>query len=208
MSNDHRHQSPTISRWTKTNSLGCAQSSSTTTRCRKNAECNISCFICCSRWSSSPLNLLLSQWYGCGATLISCDPVIIVSAAHCFYGLVQRSPTNLIFSSQAENIVLVQHNDDAEMMMMITIMMIRSADLKKWLKSKQLIVMTMMIKKIRNQIWSFRLSSFSISTLRVACGDHVSKCQCLCIQFITKLFTNCLQNCLVTTKYDIRHQSC
>ena len=136
VSNDHRHQSPTISRSTKTNSLGCAQSSSTTTRCRKNAECNISCFICCSRWSSSPLNLLLSQWYGCGATLISCDPVIIVSAAHCFYGLVQRSPTNLIFSSQAENIVLVQHNDDAEMMM-ITIMMIRSADRKKWLKSKQ-----------------------------------------------------------------------
>ena len=63
--------------------------------------------------------------------------MIIVSAAHCFYGLVQRSPTNLIFSSQAENIVLVQHNDDAEMMMMITIMMIRSADRKKWLKSKQ-----------------------------------------------------------------------
>ena len=62
--------------------------------------------------------------------------MIIVSAAHCFYGLVQRSPTNLIFSSQAENIVLVQHNDDAEMMM-ITIMMIRSADRKKWLKSKQ-----------------------------------------------------------------------
>jgi len=46
-----------------------------------------------------------NTWYGCGATLISCDPVIIVSAAHCFYGL----------------------------------------------------------------------SSFSISTLRVACGDHVSK---------------------------------
>ena len=63
--------------------------------------------------------------------------MIIVSAAHCFYGLVQRSPTNLIFSSQAENIVLVQHNNDAEMMMMITIMMIRSADRKKWLKSKQ-----------------------------------------------------------------------
>ena len=25
-----------------------------------------------------------NTWYGCGATLISCDPVIIVSAAHCF----------------------------------------------------------------------------------------------------------------------------
>jgi len=25
-------------------------------------------------------------WYGCGATLISCDPVIIISAAHCFTG--------------------------------------------------------------------------------------------------------------------------
>ena len=30
------------------------------------------------------------QWYGCGATLVSCDPVIIVSAAHCFYGLVPK----------------------------------------------------------------------------------------------------------------------
>ena len=25
-------------------------------------------------------------FYGCGATIISCDPVIIVSAAHCFEG--------------------------------------------------------------------------------------------------------------------------
>ena len=24
------------------------------------------------------------SWYGCGATIISCDPVIIISAAHCF----------------------------------------------------------------------------------------------------------------------------
>ena len=23
-------------------------------------------------------------WYGCGATLLNCHPVIIVSAAHCF----------------------------------------------------------------------------------------------------------------------------
>ena len=25
------------------------------------------------------------SFYGCGATLISCDPVILVSAAHCFH---------------------------------------------------------------------------------------------------------------------------
>ena len=24
------------------------------------------------------------RFYGCGATILSCDPVIIVSAAHCF----------------------------------------------------------------------------------------------------------------------------
>ena len=26
------------------------------------------------------------SFYGCGATIISCDPVIIISAAHCFQG--------------------------------------------------------------------------------------------------------------------------
>ena len=24
------------------------------------------------------------NWYGCGATIISCDPLIVISAAHCF----------------------------------------------------------------------------------------------------------------------------
>jgi len=28
-----------------------------------------------------------NTFYGCGATLISCDPLIILSAAHCFWGL-------------------------------------------------------------------------------------------------------------------------
>ena len=37
---------------------------------------------------SSPPTFLLFQFYTCGATLLGCDPVIIVSAAHCFYGSV------------------------------------------------------------------------------------------------------------------------
>eukprot|EP00090_Calanus_glacialis_P018992 TRINITY_DN2930_c2_g1_i2.p1 TRINITY_DN2930_c2_g1~~TRINITY_DN2930_c2_g1_i2.p1 ORF type:complete len:374 (+),score=80.97 TRINITY_DN2930_c2_g1_i2:72-1193(+) len=36
-----------------------------------------------------------SEFYGCGATLLSCDPVIIVSAAHCFSGLSDFSISTL-----------------------------------------------------------------------------------------------------------------
>lgn len=36
-----------------------------------------------------------NSFYGCGATLLSCDPVIIVSAAHCFSGLSEFSVSTL-----------------------------------------------------------------------------------------------------------------
>ena len=28
-----------------------------------------------------------NKFYGCGATIINCNPVVIVSAAHCFQGV-------------------------------------------------------------------------------------------------------------------------
>ena len=83
-----------------------------------------------------------AQWYGCGATLLSCDPLIIVSAAHCFFGLVDNYNPD-----EYHDLVGKENN-------------------------------------IINPVFC-RLSSFSISTLRVACGDHVSKSQCLCLTRIT-----------------------
>jgi len=26
-----------------------------------------------------------NSWYGCGASILSCDPVLIITAAHCVY---------------------------------------------------------------------------------------------------------------------------
>ena len=36
------------------------------------------------------------SFYGCGATIISCDPVIIISAAHCFQGYDRWLTSSLI----------------------------------------------------------------------------------------------------------------
>ena len=37
------------------------------------------------------------SFYGCGATIISCDPLIIISAAHCFQGYDRWLTSSLIF---------------------------------------------------------------------------------------------------------------
>ena len=37
------------------------------------------------------------SFYGCGATIISCDPVIIISAAHCFQGYDGWLTSSMIF---------------------------------------------------------------------------------------------------------------
>ena len=36
------------------------------------------------------------SFYGCSAVLLSCDPVVIVTAAHCFHQSVIFSPLNLV----------------------------------------------------------------------------------------------------------------
>ena len=42
---------------------------------------------------STKYDTLLLQFYGCSATLISCDPVIAVTAAHCIPKVEQLSIT-------------------------------------------------------------------------------------------------------------------
>jgi len=53
------------------------------------------------------------KFYGCGATILSCDPVIIVSAAHCFWGLSDFTISRLKIAC-GDHIVDSAYDDESE----------------------------------------------------------------------------------------------